>query len=611
MPLSKNKGSAVRFCLWPRMKIFNLVNLFLINFLFNTVLFERLFLANSEAALASLQNLQNDFTNISFPINFKINIYFISVTLSLILSIIVSRYSFENKEGKIKNPVEILSTFLKLFSIYCSVLFGIMYLFRLYSLSRAYIIFAIILYPFLSSFTIYFRELSARKITSKNYLIPLSLFTVLLISSYLIIQTEDENVTVIDSIVTTTTTPFIEEDVPGICSPWLGSDNFNDCVVGAKVNNVLTFSSESLNNVVRFKQDLYILDPFGKIYKNSNEETFLDITSKVLNYFEIDYPSTFGTNGGEAGLFSIAFHPNNEYFIISYTNKDNNLVFEKYLLNSEQLPIISSAETIKKIPSANCCHYSGNIIWSDYFKDFLISIGEMNHSPLSYLSSEPLDTSSPRGKILFLNLNDSSPEKISSSEESLIRKDILVYGLRNPWKNIEHDGYLFVPDLGDTTQEELNVIKLSDYKDNENSPFLLGWPLFEGVNKTRMVFNNVLLWDKEGQASQILPFVNENTNFPIVYYDHDAPENYRAAIIGGDVIDDPLSKYFNHFVFADYVSQEIFAYDYINDRLLIFPLDNNFSSKYSYISSVANNPSKIDTIFVTTLNGSLIEIALP
>ena len=31
----------------------------------------------------------------------------------------------------------------------------------------------------------------------------------------------------------------------------------------------------------------------------------------------------------------------------------------------------------------------------------------------------------------------------------------------------------------------------------------------------------------------------------------------------------------------------------------------------SYISSVANNSNKIDTIFVTTLNGYLVEIALP
>ena len=53
------------------------------------------------------------------------------------------------------------------------------------------------------------------------------------------------------------------------------------------------------------------------------------------------------------------------------------------------------SEILVKIPNSQCCHYA-NIIWSEYFKDFLISIGDMetngynNNVPL--LNSEPIDT---------------------------------------------------------------------------------------------------------------------------------------------------------------------------------------------------------------------------
>ena len=63
------------------------------------------------------------------------------------------------------------------------------------------------------------------------------------------------------------------------------------------------------------------------------------------------------------------------------------------------------------------------------------------------LNSEPIDTTSPRGKILLLNKNISKPKMLSVSSLYKPREDILGYGLRNPWKTYEYKNYLFIPIL--------------------------------------------------------------------------------------------------------------------------------------------------------------------
>ena len=153
-------------------------------------------------------------------------------------------------------------------------------------------------------------------------------------------------------------------------------------------------------------------------------EIFLDLTSKV-GVFEDFF---------ESGLFSLAFHPEEDYFIVSYSDLNNNLVFEKFFMNLDLMPNLEiNSEILMRIPNSQCCHYSGNIIWSKYFEDFLINVGDMQLKE-GYNHSDPLDTTSPRGKILFLNKQDSNPDLLALEKNQSPRNDILAFGLRNPGK---------------------------------------------------------------------------------------------------------------------------------------------------------------------------------
>ena len=73
-------------------------------------------------------------------------------------------------------------------------------------------------------------------------------------------------------------------------------------------------------------------------------------------------------------MFDIVFHPNENYFLVSYTNLENSLLIEKYSLQDK-----SSIEIILEIPNSSANHYCGSMIWSDFYDDFLLCIGDMGN----------------------------------------------------------------------------------------------------------------------------------------------------------------------------------------------------------------------------------------
>ena len=571
------------------------ITLFIFNIVFNNLFLNSVFNRNIDITFDILNNLQNDFSSIGFPFLFTIDSLLISIFFSLILTgIIFKNFKIDNKTP---DPIEVLRELGQLFLLYSGLLFSVFYLLRIYNLSRAIILLALVLYPIFTYLILYFFRFKKLKSLSLKRIISFSIL-ILLVSGVVYSRSFTNEELRIDSVTTTTTTTstiFQPSIVETDCSPWLGSDNFDGCINGVEIFES-TYFSESLNNVITHKNDIYVLDVFGKVFKNTPENIFIDISDKVLNRFEFK---------GDSGLFSLAFHPDENYFIISYSNLENILIFEKYLLDENKTPILSNSEIVYKIPNANCCHYSGNIIWSDFFNDFIISIGDMEHTGEPFENSKPLDTTSPVGKILLLNNEVSNPVLLASSNKIKPLKNIIAYGLRNPWKTYVYENYLFIQDVGLSKEEELNILNLEDLK-KTGIPFLLGWPHYEGNIDNNVKYNEIYFFDN-GIEKNINQFIDENTIFPDVFYTHIAPENYRAAIIGGGIIKDTGSKYYENYFFADYLSGEIFSYDFKNNRLKIIPLGES----YTLITSLSIHPFISDAILISTSNGDLVQIKLP
>ncbi len=209
---------------------------------------------------------------------------------------------------------------------------------------------------------------------------------------------------------------------------------------------------------------------------------------------------------------------------------------------------------------------------------------------------------------MFLNSdkNFSKPPLISETNLYEPRTDILAYGLRNPWKLYEYKNLLFVPDIGFASSEELNIINLKTFNETKE-PFLFGWPLYEGSIKNEIDTAEVFYWNN-GVNEDIFDFVYNNTTKPRVYYDHQTEQLYRAALIGGDIIKDINSDYYENFLFVDFLSKELFAYDFINDDVKLIPLPEELPG---FFSSVMVYPFEKDSLILASSTGYLMKVKLP
>lgn len=359
------------------------------------------------------------------------------------------------------------------------------------------------------------------------------------------------------------------------CYEWLGSSNYFGCLQGFEVSLLKTikdvegFDSSKINNFFINENELFIILQSGIVIK-SDDSIFLDISERVK------------TNASESGLYDIAFFPDNSAFLVSYTNTANFLTIEKF----EYKPNTThyDGEIIFQIPNASNNHYCGSLEWSTYFETFLFCVGDMG-SPES-----SLDTSSQKGKILAIDLEIFKPDNISESEYKQPLGNIVAYGLRNPWNFIQKNNLLIIPDVGEKSMEELNLVNLNNISRNSFKPLLFGWPVYEGTILNETEYYGIKNWSSE--TWNVREYVVENSLMPKVYYNRPSPDNFRVAIIGTILINNEISYLHDHIIFTDYLSKEVFIYNYKKNKL--FSIEIPELGGYTTALSVdPNNPNKI------------------
>ncbi|MEN3748794.1 PQQ-dependent sugar dehydrogenase [Sphingomonas sp. HF-S3] len=112
---------------------------------------------------------------------------------------------------------------------------------------------------------------------------------------------------------------------------------------------------------------------------------------------------------------------------------------------------------------------------------------------------------------------------------------VFAYGLRNPFRNsFGPDGRLYIADVGQGAIEEIDVVR-------PDQPGLnFGWPFLEGTQPYR------------GTAPGGL-------TAPVSQYGHGTGPTQGASIIGGYVYRGPVASLAGHYVFADFVSGNIWT----------------------------------------------------
>lgn len=597
-----------------------LINLTFINFLLSQL--EKI---DSIILEFSYRNIAEDLISISFPGSVNYNYLIFSLPIAIILSFLIDRFVKLNFKD---DTLETYSyKFFILFMINVSVVSSGIFFLRLYEvLSRFFVLLFFVIYPFVLLLIEYFLYKIFDKFENPIKTLVFSILGILFIfANFVYYQNSQDNVLnenriIEDEIVDAATIIFqdtVSEEfvLEGEeCNEWKGTGIYSGCI-NPKSIEINKFEIQ-VTNIISHESELYFILKDGLIYKQSNEDGILELFLDISNRVHTEFP------GISQGLYSLAFKPSNESFLVTYSNDDIALVIEKFYLNKNKEPIYENSEILLKVSNNVKFHFGGSLAWSDYFDGFLVGIGDMRENIMPLVHSDAINTQSYKGKIILLESDKKLQAPLINEHGQFESFDnIVAFGLRNPWQLMEYSDKLFVTDVGSQFIEELHTI---DYKTRYGDGILksssFGWPVlmgdalsysYEERNKealTRLDGKITDLYYWEGNAGiKADDFIIENSLPPLLQYDHVVnPDVIRAAIIGGDIIKDPISKYNNFYFFTDYVESELYGLNINTSELFIFPLPS-----ISNATSLRVSPFETDTILIAYINNSVMEVKLP
>jgi len=215
---------------------------------------------------------------------------------------------------------------------------------------------------------------------------------------------------------------------------------------------------------------------------------------------------------GEGALLSLAHSPKGDEIFVTYSGRDKKLHLEAFVPRDA-----SSRRELLAIDHPNEVHWGGHLAFDDDGRLYL-STGEGGPvAPRPLVSQDP---DSPLGKLFRLDPEAAKPDT-----------EMIALGLRNPWQFSIDGTDIWIGDVGDFQQEEVDLAS-TEVKEPPN----YGWPVLEGTAETGV--------EDKGE-----PLVE-----PVLTYERTGKEDDpNCAITGGHIVRDPaLEPLEGRYIYADY-----------------------------------------------------------
>lgn len=284
--------------------------------------------------------------------------------------------------------------------------------------------------------------------------------------------------------------------------------------------------------------NLYVTEQDGLVRVVVNgttqAEPFLDLTSET-------------SNSGEAGLLSVAFHPDyetNGLVYAYYNDSDNGDIVISEVEATD--PLNADESTLREVIRVKH-RYAGNH-----------NGGQIRFGPDGFLyfatgdggnGGDPRENAQNRfrllGKLVRIDPLESGGDAYSVPGSNPYvgragRNEIYALGLRNPFRfNFDSEtGWILIGDVGQGAFEEIDMER-PDRLRGAN----FGWDRFEGFRRYRDAFDNV--------ASTPAP---RNHSKPTLAYG----QSRGRSVIGGVVVRDPdLPNLYGRYLFTDFFADRL------------------------------------------------------
>ena len=245
-----------------------------------------------------------------------------------------------------------------------------------------------------------------------------------------------------------------------------------------------------LVEVGRFDQPLYVTAPPGDtrvfVLEKGGRVKVLGAGGRELPEPFLDLSGEV-TGGFEQGLLSIAFPPDfddSRLVYVSFTDRDGDTRIVEYEVAGNTVDPASRREVLRQDqPYAN---HNGGLVAFAPDGTLIVGLGDGGSGGDPQNRAQNLGTL--LGKLLRIDPRSSGDRPYGIPPDNPFlgragsRPEIWAYGLRNPWRFWFEGGTLYVADVGQNAEEEVNVVPEAG-----QSGANYGWPAFEGRSEFKDV----------------------------------------------------------------------------------------------------------------------------
>jgi hypothetical protein len=213
----------------------------------------------------------------------------------------------------------------------------------------------------------------------------------------------------------------------------------------------------------------FVVERSGRVstLQSAGSEVVLDITARV------------GWEISEQGFLGFAVHPSFPHdprgFAV-YTNVDEDVVVASFDWSPEGIFDTTSEQFILKVPQPHFYHQGGGITFGP--DGYLwLSFGDGGGIGDSYENGQNPHTLN--GTVVRIDVDSAHPYAIPPTNPFVWGSggapEVWAFGLRNPWRITVDRDTIFIADVGQQSEEEINVAPTSGGGLN------FGWPVMEGT----------------------------------------------------------------------------------------------------------------------------------